>query len=117
MSCRCRWCARYIRRPRWCRTLVVVGDFDAVQNALGGDNLVGAHDQQHVFCCEHAVTGEDVQNGVLAEKGLGKVHKVGENAVIRTAQKDVNSKLLLVFDCLTFCAFASLMWLKRVVLE
>ena len=63
--------------------LVVVGDLNAVQNALGGDNLVGAHDQQHVFCCEHAVTGEDVQNGVLAEKGLGKVHKVGENAVIR----------------------------------
>lgn len=97
--------------------LVVVGDFDAVQNALGGDNLVGAHDQQHVFCCEHAVTGEDVQNGVLAEKGLGKVHKVGENAVIRIRPEGRKLKAVAGFDCLTFCAFASLMWLKRVVLE
>ena len=62
--------------------LVVVGDFDAVQNALGGDNLVGAHDQQHVFCREHAIASKDVQNGMLAEKGLGKVHKVGDDSVI-----------------------------------
>ena len=35
--------------------LVVVGDFDAVQNALGGNNLVGTHDQQHIFRREHAI--------------------------------------------------------------
>ena len=29
--------------------LIVVGDFDAVQDALRGGNLVGAHDHQHTL--------------------------------------------------------------------
>ena len=53
----------------------------------------------------------------LQKKVLVKSTRSGRTRLFASAQKDVNSKLLLVFDCLTFCAFASLMWLKRVVLE
>ena len=62
--------------------LVVIGDLNAVQNALGGDDLIWPHHQQHIFRRKHTVTGKDIQNGVLAEKGLGKVHKIGDNAVV-----------------------------------
>ena len=53
----------------------------------------------------------------LQKKGLGKVHEIGDNAVVGVRQKEVNSKLLLVLDFLAFCALVSLIWLKRVVLE
>lgn len=88
--------------------LVVVGDLDAVQNAFGGYNLIRPHHQQHIFRRKHAVTGEDIQNGMLAEKSLGEVNKIGDNAVVASAQNEVNSKLLLVLDFLVFCVFASL---------
>lgn len=63
--------------------LIIVGDLNAVQNALGGDDLIWPHHQQHIFRREHAVAGKNIQNGVLAEKGLGEVYKVRDNAVVR----------------------------------
>ena len=79
--------------------------------------MIWPHHQQHIFRREHAVAGKDIQNGVLAEKGLGKVHEIGDNAVVRIRPERSELKLLLVLDFLAFCALVSLIWLKRVVLE
>ena len=88
--------------------LVVVGDLDAVQNAFGGYNLIRPHHQQHIFRRKHAVTGEDIQNGMLAEKSLGEVNKIGDNAVVRICPKRSEFKAVACFGLLgllCFCIF------------
>ena len=62
--------------------LVLGGDLDAVQDPLGGGDLVGAHHQQQFLRGEHAVAGEEVEQGVLGEKGLGEVHQVRNHLVV-----------------------------------
>jgi len=57
--------------------LLVVGrNLDAAQDLLRGGDLVGAHDQQEVFRGKNTVTGQYVQDGVLREKGLGKIDQI-----------------------------------------
>ena len=87
---------------------IVVGDFNPVQNALGGDDLIWPHHQQHIFRREHAVAGKDIQNGVLAEKGLGKVHKIGDNAVVRIRPERGELKAVAGFGLLGFLRFGVL---------
>ena len=62
--------------------LVVVGDLNAVQDPLGGGDLIGPHDHQHIFRGENAVPGQHIQNGVLGEEGAGEVDKVGDHLVV-----------------------------------
>ena len=88
--------------------LIIVGDLNAVQNALGGDDLIWPHHQQHIFRREHAVTGKNIQNGVLAEKGLGKVHKIGDNAVVRICPERSELKAIAGFELLGFLRFGIL---------
>ena len=88
--------------------LVVIGDLNAVQNALGGDDLIWPHHQQHIFRRKYTVTGKNIQNGVLAEKGLGKVHKIGDNAVVRIRPERGELKAVAGFGLLGFLRFGVL---------
>ena len=88
--------------------LVVVSDLNAVQNALGGDDLIRSHHQQHIFRRKHAVAGKDVQNGVLAEKSLGEVHKVRDNAVVRICPERSELKAVAGFGLFDFLCFGVL---------
>ena len=54
------------QRPQ--HALVVLADEDAVQDALGGHYLVGAHDKQVLLHVEDAVARDDVEDGVLGEE-------------------------------------------------
>ena len=88
--------------------LIIVGDLNAVQNALGGDDLIWPHHQQHIFRRKYTVTGKNIQNGVLAEKGLGKVHKIGDNAVVRIRPERSELKAIAGFGLLGFLRFGIL---------
>ena len=61
----------------------VGGGFDAPQNLFGGRDLVGTHHQQLVVGIEHAVVGEDVQQGVLGEERAGEPRQIGDRLVVR----------------------------------
>lgn len=62
--------------------LVVVGDLNAVQNPLGGGDLIGPHDHQHIFRGEDTVPDQHIQNGMLGEEGAGEVDEVGDHLVV-----------------------------------
>ena len=61
---------------------VVVGNGDAVEDALGGGDLVGPHDHEHILGGEDAVPGQDVEQGVPSKEGAGKVHQIGQDLVL-----------------------------------
>ena len=67
--------------------LVVSRDLDPVQNPLGGGYLIRAHDHQHFLTGKNAVPRQYVEKGMLGEKRLCKVDKVGDNAVVRVRPK------------------------------
>ena len=62
--------------------LVVVGNGNAVEDALGGGDLVGPHDHEHVFRGKNAVPGQDVEQGVPGKEGAGKVHQIRQDLVL-----------------------------------
>ena len=47
--------------------------FDLPQNALRGGNLIGAHHQQRIADIKHRIMQQHIQQGVLLQKGSGKV--------------------------------------------
>ena len=53
---------------------IIVGNLHPIQNALGSSDLVGTHDHKNVFGGKDAITGDDVQQGMLGKKGLGEVY-------------------------------------------
>ena len=61
---------------------VVVGNGDAVEDALGGGDLVGPHDHEHILGGEDTVPGQDVEQGVPGKEGAGKVHQIGQDLVL-----------------------------------
>lgn len=101
------------------RTALLVGrrNLDAVEDALRRGDLIGAHHQQKVFRRKHAVASQDIQQRVLGKNVLVKSTRSGMTLLLASAQKEVNSKLLLVFLLLFRPSLISLMWLLRVVLE
>ena len=62
--------------------LVVIGDLDAVQDPLGGGDLIGPHDHQHIFRGKNTVPGQHIQKGVPGEEGAGEVDEVGDHLVV-----------------------------------
>ena len=62
--------------------LIVGGYFDPVQNPLGGYNLIGPHHQQKIFRSEHAIPGQDVQQGMPGKKGLGEIHQIRDGLIV-----------------------------------
>src|SRR5699024_6455826 len=61
---------------------IVVGNGDTVEDALGGGNLVGPHDHEHIYRGEDTVPGQDVEQGVTGKEGTGKVHQIRQNLVL-----------------------------------
>ncbi len=60
---------------------VVAGYDDPIEDSLGSSDLVGPHDQKHIFTGEDAVFGQDIQDGVLREKSLGEINQIGDYLV------------------------------------
>ncbi|MNF59031.1 hypothetical protein D3C84_406110 [compost metagenome] len=56
---------------------------DRPQNALRGGNLIRAHHQQRVADIKYRVVQQHIKQGVLLEKGGGKVFQILDQAVIR----------------------------------
>ena len=61
--------------------LIVGGDFNAVEDTLRGDNLIGAHHQQQILRGKNAIPRQDIQYRGLGKEGLGEVHQVGDDVV------------------------------------
>ena len=61
--------------------LVEGGGVDPLEDLLGGGDLVGPHDEQLLGGGEHAVAGEDGQQGVLCEEGPGEALDIGDGPV------------------------------------
>ena len=80
--------------------LVVVSDLNAVQNPLGGGDLIGPHDHQHIFRGENAVPGQHIQNGVLGKEGAGEVDEVRDHPVVGVSPE--RGKLKAVAGLLLF---------------
>lgn len=66
---------------------VVVRNLQPAQNAFCCGNLVGAHDQQHVFRRENTVPGQKIQQRVLGEKGLCKINQIRDDTILRIRPK------------------------------
>ena len=60
---------------------LVRGRDDALQNALGGYDLIWPHYEQLPIHVEHAVARKDVQQRMLGKEGLGEVNQVGDRCV------------------------------------
>ena len=45
-------------------------------------NLVGSHHHQHLLTGEDTIPGQDIQEGVLGEEGLGEVQEVCNHLVV-----------------------------------
>ena len=57
---------------------VYLGDY-----LLGRHDLIGAHSQQNPLGGEHAILGQQVQNGVFCKEGLAEIHQVGYRHIVR----------------------------------
>lgn len=63
--------------------LIIVCNFDAVENSLGRRNLIRAHDEKQILGGENAIARQNIENRMAGEKGLGKVDEVGNDAIVR----------------------------------
>ena len=93
--------------------LVVVGNFDTVQNTLRSNDLIRTHNKQQVLRSEDTVFRQDIEDRVLCKKGLCKVHKIGNDLVVRICPKGRKLKAVACFrpfaslarflDCMETC--------------
>ena len=60
---------------------VVLGDEDAVEDALAGADLVRPHHEQRVGDVQHAVVREHHEQRSLGQERCGERHQVGDAAV------------------------------------
>ena len=74
--------------------LIIVCNFDAVENPLGCRNLIRAHDEKQILGGENAIARQNIENRMAGEKGLGKVDEVGNDAVVRV--RPIGSKFKAV---------------------
>ena len=62
--------------------LIIVGDFNAVQDPFRRSDLIWPHDHQHVLGSKDAVLGQDIQNRMPGKEGPGEVDQIRNHAVI-----------------------------------
>ena len=74
--------------------LIIVCNFDAVENPLGCRNLIRAHDEKQILGGENAIARQNVENRMAGEKGLGEVDEVGNDTVVRV--RPIGSKFKAV---------------------
>ena len=61
---------------------VVVRNLNTVQDALGGGDLIGPHDHQHLFGGKNTIPRQNIQKGMLGKESPGKVHQIREYPVV-----------------------------------
>ena len=62
--------------------LIIVGDFNAVQDPFSRRDLIRPHDHQHVLGSENAVLGQDIQDRMPGKEGPGEVNQIRNHTVI-----------------------------------
>ena len=62
--------------------LIIIGNFDTIENPLRSRNLVRTHDHQHILRCKNTILRKDIQNRMLCEKGLCKINQIRNHTVI-----------------------------------
>ena len=62
--------------------LIIIGNFDAIENSLRSCNLVRTHDHQHILWCKNTVFRKDIQNRMPCEKSLCKINQIRNHTVI-----------------------------------
>ena len=62
--------------------LIIIGNFDTIENSLRSRNLVRPHDHQHILRCKNTVLRKDIQNRMLCEKSLCKINQIWNHTVI-----------------------------------
>ena len=78
--------------------LVHVGRTHLPKDALGGSDLIGAHDEQMVGHIEHSVTQENLEEGVLLKEGGSEILQILDGRVV--LQCPVHSEVEGVFVAL-----------------
>ena len=81
--------------------LVVVCYLDSVEYTLGCDYLIRTHNEEHIFRCEYAVSGKDIEYRMLREEGFCEVYEVGYDAVVSVCPE--GSKLEAVACLFLLC--------------
>ena len=61
---------------------VIVGNLDAVDDPLGGRDLIRAHDEEQILGGKDAVLRQNVQDRMAGEEGTGEVHQIRNHAVL-----------------------------------
>ena len=67
--------------------LIIVCNFNPVQNPLGGGDLIGPHHHEHLVRGKNTIPGQDIQQGMLGKKCPGKVHQVRQEPVVGVGPK------------------------------
>ena len=62
--------------------LIIIGNFDTIENSLRSRNLVRPHDHQHILRCKNTVLRKDIQNRMLCKKSLCKINQIWNHTVI-----------------------------------
>ena len=86
------------------KLLIVVCNFNAIENTLGSRNLIRTHYHQHIFRRKDTILCKYIQDGMLCKESLCKVDKVGDNAIVcicpkRSKLKAIACLFLLGFAC------------------
>ena len=76
---------------------IVIRNLYSIQYLFGCNDLIRAHNQKHVFGSKHAVFRQNIQNRMLCEKRLGKIDKVGNNAIFLVRPKGSKFKRITRF--------------------
>ncbi len=62
--------------------LIIVGNFDTIEDSLRGCDLVWTHNHQHILRRKNAIFCKDIQNRMLCEKGFCKINQIRNHTVI-----------------------------------
>ena len=84
--------------------LIVIGNFNAVQDTLGRNDLIRAHHEQQVLRSEDTVFCQDIEDSVLGEKGLCEVHDIRNDLIICISPKGSKLKAVASFGLFTSLA-------------
>ena len=67
--------------------LIIIGNFNAIENSLRSRNLIRAHNHQHILRRKNAVFRKDIQNRMLCEKSLCKINQIWNHTIVGICPK------------------------------
>ena len=62
--------------------LIIICNFDTIENSLRSGNLVWTHDHQHILRCKNTILRKNIQNRMLCEKSLCKINQIRNHTII-----------------------------------